>query len=58
MKAILKEINSLKISHVNLNPGSRHAKIQFFKDFILEVFGLQEWGVNPNKPRILNYYCM
>lgn len=57
-EAILKETNSIKVSHVNLNPGSRNAEIQFSKSFILGALSLQEWGVNPNKPCILNYCRM
>ena len=46
------------MTHVNLNPGSRYTNIQFSKAFIIGALSLREWGVNPNKPRILNHVRM
>jgi hypothetical protein len=57
-EAILKETNSIKFVHVNLNPGARISEIQFSKAFINGFLSFSDWGVNPNKARILKFYQM
>jgi hypothetical protein len=55
-EAILFETGSVKISHINMNRGSRNnMEIQFSKCFIVFILDPHAWGVNPNKPRRLKF---
>ncbi|KAM7461785.1 hypothetical protein LguiA_029906 [Lonicera macranthoides] len=56
-EAILLETNSVKITHVNKNPGTcGKPEIQFSKCFIVEPLSLKNWGVNPNSVNFLPQY--